>query len=60
MEIIEAKNQKCVGCGEQASAFWPIIDPDIQSHPYCNKCIEKEKHKIIMALTQEGLQGEET
>jgi hypothetical protein len=35
-----ASECKCCECGQQAVAFWPVIDPDIPSHPYCRKCEE--------------------
>ncbi len=31
-------------------AFFPVIDPDIPSHPYCSTCIDKEKLKLAMKL----------
>jgi len=39
--MIKASDCKCCECGEQAVAFWPVIDPDIPSHPYCRKCLDK-------------------
>ena len=48
--MIYAKDCKCVVCGKQAVAFWPIIDPDIISHPYCRKCLDKEKAKMVIEL----------
>lgn len=35
---MKASECKCVDCGKQAVAFWPVIDPDIPSHPYCREC----------------------
>lgn len=49
-KLIYAKDCKCVKCGKQAIAFWPIIDPDIPSHPYCRKCLDKEKDKLLNKL----------
>ena len=51
---IKASDCKCIICGKQAVAFWPIIDPDIPSHPYCRKCLDKEKLKAMI-----GAFGEE-
>lgn len=32
---MEAKDDKCCMCGRQAVAYYPCVDPDIPSHPYC-------------------------
>ena len=47
---IKASDCKCCVCGEQAVAFWPVIDPDIPSDPYCRKCLDKTKAAIIREL----------
>ena len=47
-----AKHQRCCVCGKQAVAFWPIIDPDIPSHPYCRECLDKEKRELMMKLSE--------
>lgn len=49
---MKATKCKCIKCGQQAVAFWPIIDPDIPANPYCRKCLDKEKQKIIIKLTK--------
>ena len=36
---MEAKDCKCCKCGKQAVAFYPVIDPDIPSYPYCADCL---------------------
>ena len=46
---MKASDCKCIICGKQAVAFWPVIDPDIPSHPYCRKCLDKEKQEAMMA-----------
>ena len=38
---MEAKDDKCCVCGKQAVAYWPHIDPDIPSYPYCADHLEK-------------------
>lgn len=38
---MEAKDCKCCVCDKQAVAFYPVIDPDIPSYPYCADCLEK-------------------
>jgi NAD-dependent SIR2 family protein deacetylase len=53
-DMVKASDCKCIKCGQQAVAFWPVIDPDIPSHPYCRKCLDKEKLKAMI-----GAFGEE-
>lgn len=45
---MKASECKCVECGAEAVAFWPIIDPDIPSHPYCRKCLDKAKMELLV------------
>lgn len=52
MKKILASECKCIICGEQADVFWPVIDPDIKANPYCNKCIEQEKIKLLIAMDE--------
>lgn len=47
----KASDCKCCKCGAQAVAFWPCIDPDIPSYPYCRKCLDKAKWELIIKLT---------
>lgn len=47
---VKASDCKCCICGKQAVAFWPVIDPDIPSHPYCRKCLDKEKMKTLISI----------
>ena len=47
---VKASDCKCCECGEQAVAFWPCIDPDIPSHPYCRKCLDKAQTKLILEI----------
>ena len=47
---IKASDCKCCVCGGQAVAFWPVIDPDIPSHPYCRKCLDKTKAAVIREI----------
>ena len=35
------------GVTQRAVAFWPCIDPDIPSHPYCRKCLDKAKAELL-------------
>lgn len=46
-----AKNFKCCECRKRkAVAYWPIVDPDIPSHPYCRKCLDKVKMDLLIKL----------
>ena len=45
---VYAKDCKCCICGKQAVAFWPCIDPDIKSYPYCQKCLDDAKLKLMI------------
>lgn len=38
------------GCSNKAVAFWPVIDPDIPSYPYCRDCLDKVKTRILIML----------
>ena len=43
---------KCCKCSQPAVAYWPAIDPDIESHPYCRKCLDKQKIKLLMEMEE--------
>lgn len=47
---MKASDCKCIECGKQAIAFWPVCDPDIPSHPYCQPCLDKAKSELVMQL----------
>ena len=47
---MKASECKCCECGKQAVAFWPIVDPDIPSFPYCRKCLDEAKEKMIVEI----------
>lgn len=32
--------------------FWPCLDPDIPTHPYCRKCLTKEQAKLLIELNK--------
>lgn len=49
-KYVKASDCKCCVCGQPAVAFWPCIDPDIPSHPYCRKCLDKEQAKLLIEL----------
>ncbi len=48
--MVKASDFRCCVCGRQAAAFWPVIDPDIRSSPYCRQCLDKEKARLLMEL----------
>lgn len=50
---MEASDCKCIGCGKQAVAFYPVIDPDIPSYPYCADCLYKAMVETAEALWPE-------
>lgn len=43
---------KRVQCTNQAVAFFPIVDPDIQSYPYCRECLDKAKMSLFIKLQE--------
>lgn len=49
---MKASECKCVECGKQAVAFWPVFDPDIPSHPYCRECLDKAKRELMIKLEE--------
>ena len=53
-EQVKATECKCCVCGKPAVAFWPVIDPDIPSHPYCRKCLDKTKSAVMRRLLTEN------
>jgi len=51
-KVIYAKDCKCNKCGRSAVAFWPNIDPDIPRKPWCRKCLDEAKFKVMQRLTK--------
>ena len=51
----KASDCKCIKCKEPAVAFYPMIDIDIKSYPYCRECLEKAKLEMMIALYDVGL-----
>ena len=49
-KIEHAKDCKCYVCGKQAVAFYPVIDPDIPSTPYCADCLYKAMLGVAKAV----------
>lgn len=50
---IKADDCQCCVCGQPAVAFWPVIDPDIPSNPYCRKCLDKAQLELMTRITNE-------
>lgn len=48
-----AKDFKCIKCGEQAVAFWPVSDPDIPCDPYCRHCLDTIKMKLWKKIEEQ-------
>ena len=48
--MTHAADCKCIVCGKQAVAFWPVFDIDIPSHPYCRQCLDQKKLELMKAL----------
>lgn len=49
MKQKKASECKCVECGKQAVAFWPIIDPDIpNSHTVGNASIGQKNELCLI------------
>ena len=53
--VTYAKDCKCNVCGAPAVAFWPVIDPDIPSYPYCRKCLDKAKIELMTKLYENDI-----
>lgn len=47
---MKASECKCVDCGKQAVAFFPVCDPDIPAFPYCRECLDKVKKRLLIKL----------
>lgn len=47
---MEAKDCKCSICGKPAVAFYPCIDPDIPSYPYCAAHLEQAMIEVAKAV----------
>jgi hypothetical protein len=46
---VKASDCQCCVCGKPAVAFWPVnIDPDIPSQPYCRKCLDAAKVRVLV------------
>lgn len=51
-DIVKASECRCCECGEPAVTFWPVYEPDIPSYPYCRKCLDRAKQKLMMELLE--------
>lgn len=50
MGIKQAKDCKCTDCDKPAIVFYPMINIDIPSYPYCKKCLGRVKLKMLNEL----------
>ena len=51
---MKACDCKCSVCKTaQAVAFWPCIDPDIRSFPYCRACLNKAQLELLLAIAED-------
>ena len=48
--MVKAKDKKCIKCGARAVAFFPDVDPDIISYPYCRHCLDAVKIELMMSI----------
>lgn len=67
---MEASECKCSKCGKQAVAFFPCVDHDIPSYPYCADCLydamidmaealwHDDKYRLAIAKTKAELTRE--
>ena len=46
-KLLKAEDCNCVICGKKAVCFYPVIDPDIPSEPYCRRCVDKIKIRLL-------------
>ena len=53
MARVKASECKCCECGKPAVAFYPVIDPDIPSYPYCPACLEKAMIEMAKVVWKE-------
>lgn len=47
---MKATECKCSVCGKQAVAFYPCVDPDIPSYPYCADHLEEAMTDMAKAV----------
>lgn len=50
-KTIRAKDFICHKCkNQQAISFWPVVDPDIESHAYCQSCLDELQVEFMIAI----------
>jgi hypothetical protein len=52
--MVKASDCNCswTKCKAKAVCFWPIIDPDIKSYPYCREHVDKLKIELMLKLNE--------
>lgn len=51
-DLLHAKDRKCCRCGNQAAVWWPCIDIDIKSNPYCKACVLLQQLEVMKQLSE--------
>lgn len=51
---MKANECKCCVCGKQAVAYYPCVDPDIPSHPYCADHLEEAMIDMAKAVWKDN------
>ncbi len=49
-DVRYARDEKCCECKQPACCYWPVIDIDIPSNPYCRSCVDKAKMRLMVKL----------
>lgn len=56
--LVRAVEFKCRKCKtKQADVWWPVIDPDIPSYPYCSHCVTLIMAHLELALDEDKRNG---
>lgn len=51
---MNASECRCHRCSKPAVAFWPRVDPDIRSFPYCAECLKKIELELYVKLAEDA------
>ena len=52
-KLVKARKCRCIVCGRRADVFWPVVDPDMPSNPYCRRCLDRAKGELLRRLLTE-------
>lgn len=53
-----ASDYACIECGEPAVVFWPVVDPDIEAHPYCMACATEAHRRLLIKIFERREENE--